>query len=272
MKKFVIALIVTATAAVSFAQAPEPGTFHRHGRREGLHQLGAKLNLTDAQKQQMKEIRSADRESNKQLYADFRAKLQELRTLRQANDPGAAAVREQVASMKTQIQAARKASHEAILGVLTADQHEQLQSARQSRGRGGMREMSRMRGMGGARGMGGMHGMAMRGNRDGALRHAVASKLNLTDEQKTQLHQLRETTHQKNQQLFADAQAKRQELRSLRRANDPRSEDVKAQLEALRPQLKAARDEQHTAFLSILTPEQRTQLEQWKSQREQRLR
>src|SRR5436190_7523956 len=139
MKKFVIALIVTATAAVSFAQAPEPGTFHRHGRRAGLHQLGAKLNLTDAQKQQMKEIRSADRESNKQLYADFRAKLQELRTLRQANDPGAAAVREQIASMRTQIQAARKASHEAILGVLTADQREQLHAARQSRGMGGMR-------------------------------------------------------------------------------------------------------------------------------------
>jgi Spy/CpxP family protein refolding chaperone len=273
MKKLVIALMVTATAAISFAQEPEPGTFHRHGQRLGLHRLGAQLNLTDAQKQQMKEIRSADRESNKQLYADFRAKLQELRALRQANDPGAAAIREQVASMKTQIQAARRSNHEAILGVLTAEQREELKTARQSRGMGGM---DGMRGMGGARGMGrnrGMGGMrGMQGHRGGALRGAVASKLNLTDDQKTQLHQLRETTHSKNQQLFADAQAKRQELRSLRRANDPRAEDVKAQLEALRPQLKAARDEQHTAFLSILTPEQRTQLEQWKSQREQRLR
>ena len=48
MKKLVIALMVTATAAISFAQAPEPGTFHRHGERAGLHRLGAKLNLTDA--------------------------------------------------------------------------------------------------------------------------------------------------------------------------------------------------------------------------------
>jgi Spy/CpxP family protein refolding chaperone len=266
MKKLVIALMVTATAAISFAQAPEPGTFHRHGERAGLHRLGAKLNLTDAQKQQMKDIRSADRESNKQLYTDFRAKLQELRALRQANDPGAAAAREQVASMKTQIQAARKASHEAVLGVLTADQREQLATARQSNGMG----RGQSRGMGRNEGMGGIRGM--QGHRGGALRGAVASKLNLTEEQKTQLHQLRETTQQKNQQLFADAQAKHQELRSLRRANDPRAEEVKAQLEALRPQLKAARDEQHTEFLSILTPEQRTQLEQWKGQREQRLR
>jgi protein CpxP len=267
MKKFVIAVMVTATAAISFAQAPETGTFHRHGQGAGLHRLGAKLNLTDAQKQQMKEIRSADRESNKQLYADFRAKLQELRTLRQANDPGAAALKDQVAAMKTQIQAARKATHEATLAVLTADQREELRTARQSRGMGGM---GGARGMGRHEGMGGMRGM--QGHRGGALRGAVASKLNLTDEQKTQLHQLRETTQQKNQQLFADAQAKRQELRSLRRANDPRAEEVQAQLEALRPQLKAARDEQHTEFLNILTPEQRTQLEQWKSQREQRLR
>jgi Spy/CpxP family protein refolding chaperone len=100
------------------------------------------------------------------------------------------------------------------------------------------------------------------------MRGVAAQKLNLTDEQKAQLKQLRETTHSANAQLFSDAHAKKQELRSLTRANDPRASDVKAQLDALRPQLEAARKQQHTEFLNVLTPEQREQLEQWKAERQ----
>ena len=242
MKKYVIALMVAATSAIALAQTAGPGSFPRHGHREGLGRIGAKLNLTDAQKQQMKDIRTSDREQNKQLYADFHAKLQQFRALKQANDPGAADVKAQLESMKPQLQAARKASREAMLNVLTPEQRAQIKDARQSRGFG--------------RG----EGRGMRG--------AVAEKLNLTDAQKAQLKQLRERTQQQNAQLFADAKAKRQELRSLTRANDPKAADVKAQLEALRPQLEAARQQQHDGFLNILTPEQRTQLEQWKAERQ----
>jgi periplasmic protein CpxP/Spy len=243
MKKFVIALLVTATSAIGFAQTAGPDSPHRHGHRAGFGRIAAKLNLTDAQKQQMKDIRTADQERNKQLYADFRTKLQELRTLKQANDPKAADVKAELKAMQPQIQAARKASHEAMLNILTPEQRDQLKSARNSRGLG--------------------HRMA-RGNR---LR-AGFGNLNLSDAQKAQLKQLRETTQSQNAQLFADAKAKRQELRSLTRANDPRASEVKAQLEALRPQLEAARKQQHEAFVNILTPDQRTQIEQWKAQRQ----
>jgi protein CpxP len=246
MKRIVIALMVAATSAVAFAQTPGTGNHHHRGHRAAFHKLAAKLNLSDAQKQQMKDMRSADRASNQQLYADFHAKLQQFRALKKANDPGAADLKAQLESMKPQIQAARKTSRQAMLAILTPDQRAQLKEARQSRGL--------------ARGQG------------RALRGVVASRLNLTDDQKAQFHQLREPNQAKNVQLFADARAKRQELRALTRANDPKASDVKAQLDALRPQLEAARQEQHNAFLSILTPEQRTQLEQWKSQREQRLR
>lgn len=245
MKKLLIALTVAATSAIAFAQTPADSAPHRHGHHGGFHQLGAKLNLTDAQKQQMKDIRSADRASNQQLYADFGAKLHQLRALRQANDPGAAAVKAEIESMKPQIKAARKANRQAMLAVLTPDQRAQLKEARQSRG------------------FGGRHANTMR--------HAIASKLNLTDEQKSQFQQLRKANQDKNHQLFADAKAKRDEFHSLK-ANDPRAADVKAELEALCPQIKAARQAQHEAFLSILTPEQRSQLEQWKSRREQQLR
>jgi protein CpxP len=238
MKRFVIALMVTAAAAITFAQTADSGQFHpRHARAEGFT---SKLNLTDAQKQQMKDIRTASRAQNKQLYADYHAKLQQFRTLNQANDPSAADVKAQLEAMKPQIHAARKASREAMLNVLTPEQRGQLKVVVHERGlgRGGV----------------------------------VAQKLNLTDEQKAQLKQLHQTSNQANAQLFADARAKRQELRSLARADDPRAADVKAQLEALRPQLEAARQQQHTEFLNVLTPEQRTQLEQWKAERQSKRR
>ena len=232
MKKFVIALLVTATSAIGFAQTAGPDSPHRHGHRAGFGRIAAKLNLTDAQKQQMKDIRTAQREQNKQLYADFRAKLQELRALKQANDPKAADVKAELKAMQPQIQAARKASREAMLNVLTPEQRDQLKSARNARGFG--RRMAA-----------------------GHLRAAFGN-LNLSDAQKAQLKQLRETTQQKNAQLFADAKATRQELHSLRGSNDARATELKAHLDALRPQLEAARQQQHEAFLNILTPDQRT--------------
>lgn len=245
MKKFVIALMVTATSAIGFAQSAGPGTPHGHGRHgAGFDRIAAKLNLTDAQKQQLKDIRTADREQNKQLYADFRAKLQELRALKQANDPKADDVKAELKAMRPQIVAARKASHEAMLNILTPEQRDQLKAARQN---GIGRRMAVRRGL-----------------------RAGFGNLNLSDEQKSQLKQLRETTQQQNAQLFADAHSTRQELRSLRGSNDARATELKAHLESLRPQLEAARKQQHEAFVNILTPEQRTQLEQWKAQRQSR--
>lgn len=243
MKRFVIALMVTATAAITFAQTDAPGPLHRHARMDGF---ASQLNLTDAQKQQMKDIRTASREQNKQLYADYRAKLQQFHALKQANDPSAADVKAELKAMRPQIQAARKASREAMLNVLTPEQQAQVKAARAEHGfaRGHARIVSA----------------------------AVARKLNLTDEQKAQLKQLRQTSKQANAQLFADARAKRQELRSLTSANDPRAAEVKAELEALRPQLEAARQQAHTDFLNVLTPEQRSQLEQWKAERQSKHR
>jgi protein CpxP len=243
MKKFVIALLVTATSAIGFAQTAGPGTPHARGHRVGFGRIAAKLNLTDAQKQQLKDIRTASREQNKQLYADFRAKLQELRALKQANDPKADDVKAQLKAMRPQLEAARKASREAMLNILTPEQRDQLKAARQH-------------------GLG--HRMARRGIRAGF------GTLNLNDEQKAQLKQLRETTQQQNKQLFADARSTRQELHSLRGSNDARATELKSHLETLRPQLEAARKQQHEAFVNILTPEQRTQLEQWKAQRQSR--
>jgi Spy/CpxP family protein refolding chaperone len=235
--------MVTATSAIGFAQTAAPATPHGRGHRAGFGRMAAKLNLTDAQTQQLKDIRTASREQNEQLYADFRAKLQELRTLKQANDPKAADVKAELKAMRPQIEAARKASRAAMLNVLTPEQRDQLKAARQ-------------------------HGLGRRMARRGI--RAGFGNLNLNDEQKVQLKQLRTTAQQQNAQLFADARATRKELHSLRGTNDARAAELKAHLDSLRPQLEAARKQQHEAFVNILTPEQRTQLEQWKAQRQSR--
>src|SRR6202008_4170169 len=98
-------------AAISFAQTDGPRQFHPRARR--ARQLASQLSLTDAQKQQLKDIRSADREQNKQLYADFHAKLQQFRALKRTDDPAANDVKAQLEAMRPQIAAARKASRAA---------------------------------------------------------------------------------------------------------------------------------------------------------------
>jgi protein CpxP len=127
MKKLVIAFAVAATAAAAFAAPHE-----RPAGRGAAHmeKFAQKLNLTDAQKQQIRDIHQADRDRNKQLYADFRTKLRQFRELKRAGDPNADALKAELQPMREQIKAARKATHEAVLGVLTAEQRQQLEQWR----------------------------------------------------------------------------------------------------------------------------------------------
>src|SRR5205814_2344323 len=79
MKKFITAVVVVAamTTPVAFAHDQDFG-----GRHHRMSKFSEKLGLTDAQKQQIKDIRQAERQANKALFEQFRAKRQEYRTLR----------------------------------------------------------------------------------------------------------------------------------------------------------------------------------------------
>jgi Spy/CpxP family protein refolding chaperone len=112
VKKFVIALAITATAALAWA-APHP-------------KFAETLGLSDAQKQQMREIRQASREKNSQLFSDFKAKRDEMRRLRQAGDPRAEQLRTEMKAMRQQVSAARKARREQMMGALTQEQRGRL--------------------------------------------------------------------------------------------------------------------------------------------------
>lgn len=108
----------------------------------------------------------------------------------------------------------------------------------------------------------------------GSGRHAraraqhVLSQLNLTADQKAQIKAIRQEERQKNQPLFGSVRAKAAEYRQLKQANDPRADAVKAELQPLRDQVKAARTATRDRILSVLTPEQRTQLDQRRAQRQ----
>lgn len=86
----------------------------------------------------------------------------------------------------------------------------------------------------------------------------IMSELNLTDAQKQQLRAL----HERYRESF---QAKRGEFRQLfeqRREGATLSDEQKARAQALRAELRQLSEQMHNEMLAILTPEQRTQLEQ----------
>lgn len=131
MKKFVIAVAVAATAAMAVA-AP-------HGSRHGdgaprMEKFAEKLGLSEAQKEQIKAIHQADADKNRQLYSDVQSKRQEYRQLRRANDPRAETIKSELGTLKDQVKAAREATHQQILNVLTAEQRLQLEQWNTERG------------------------------------------------------------------------------------------------------------------------------------------
>lgn len=116
------------------------------------------------------------------------------------------------------------------------------------------------KGMGGKRGR---HGME--------FGQFMAAKLNLTDAQQQQIKDLNKAFRETNKPVFENARELRKQFHEARRDNDTaKMESLKATMEASREQMKQLRDAHETQILSVLTPEQRTQWEAMKAEREQR--
>ena len=99
------------------------------------------------------------------------------------------------------------------------------------------------------------------GGRRAELRREAFRSLHLTEAQRQQIRSIREADRASNADLYRTAHAKRAEYRELRKNNDPRADSVKAELEALRPQLRAAHEALNNQLRSVLTPEQQAQLD-----------
>jgi periplasmic protein CpxP/Spy len=98
-------------------------------------------------------------------------------------------------------------------------------------------------------------------------------QLGLSPQQKEQVRALREQEKQKNGPLMTQAKDLRGQARAARESGDQaKLQSVRSQMEALRPRLQEARADYKQKMDAILTPEQRTKLDQMRAERKEHSR
>jgi len=111
----------------------------------------------------------------------------------------------------------------------------------------------------------GQHGRGWGGMRRGEF----FGQLNLTEDQKTKMKQLRESFAQSNKSLHDQLRAKRQELRQASEGgtfNEALATQKLTEIAPLEAKLMGERHKLHQEMLSVLTAEQKAQLEQSRAQ------
>jgi len=101
------------------------------------------------------------------------------------------------------------------------------------------------------------------------MQGAFLQKLNLTDDQKAKMKQIRESFAASNKPLFDQLRAKRQELRQASEGgtfNEALATQKLTDMAGLQARMMGARIKLHQDMLSVLTTEQKTQLDQMKAQ------
>ena len=112
-----------------------------HGEGHGRHEKGAfgqemaqKLNLTDAQKAQIKDISKSFREQNKATFESFRATMKDYRAAKEAGDTAKVnALQGQFDAAKAQMKSLRDQLDAKIATVLTPEQNAQWQQLKAER-------------------------------------------------------------------------------------------------------------------------------------------
>jgi protein CpxP len=131
----VAAVGLTATLAVAGTTA---GEGHEHGGGMGRHawghQLGSKLNLTDAQKEQFKAIRKSSHEQNAAFFQQAHATMKELRAAKEAGDTAKAdSLKPAVDAQRAQMKQIRAAEEQQLVNILTPEQKTQFETMKAER-------------------------------------------------------------------------------------------------------------------------------------------
>jgi len=125
-KKWITGIAVLAVSASLAIAAPQEGkAFAGHRGHRGFmsRKMAQKLNLTDAQKQQIKGLNKQFRQDNKAFFESARATMKEARAAKQANDTAKLdALKPTIESQKAQMKQLRQAQEQKVLSVLTPDQ------------------------------------------------------------------------------------------------------------------------------------------------------
>ena len=97
----------------------------------------------------------------------------------------------------------------------------------------------------------------------------VFARLNLSDDQKAKMKQLRESFGETNKPLLEQLRAKRQELRQASEGgtfNEALATQKLTEMAGLQAKVMGARFQLHQQMLSVLTADQKAQLDQLKAQ------
>lgn len=127
----VAVLAVGVSLAVAAPQEAKPWHGHRHALGQ---KFARKLNLTDAQKQQLRALNKQFREDNKAFFKQVRATMKEARVARQAGDTAKLdALKPTIQAQRGQMKQLRKAQEPKILAILTPEQQAQYQALKAQR-------------------------------------------------------------------------------------------------------------------------------------------
>lgn len=249
MKK--LAMTVTALAlgtALVFAAPNERRGGHAGHGKQGAR-LDQKLNLTDAQKQQIAQIRESIRQENAAFFAAADKNREEMQAARKSGDTARVeSLKGAMKSQREQMQQIRETEKARISAILTPEQRQKFETMSERRGDRGGRHMGR-----GGEGVKGFHGR-------------MAEKLNLTAEQKARIEAIQQETRDQNKGLFDARRDLRQQMRAAREANDTaKLESLRATAQWQREQMKSVHEATMAKIATILTPEQRAQFEEMKS-------
>ncbi len=131
-KKWITGIAVLAVSASLAIAAPRKGEgWESHRGHDGLmsEKLAAKLNLTDTQKQQIKDLNTQFRQDNKATFESFHQTMQDARAAKEANDTAKLnALQPTIDAQKAQMKQLRDAQEAKVLALLTPDQQAQYKA------------------------------------------------------------------------------------------------------------------------------------------------
>src|SRR5438874_2733587 len=128
-------MAVSASLAIAMPQEEGKGWGGHRGHRGAMSEkLAQKLNLTDAQKQQVRDLDKAFHQDNKAFFESTRQTRQELRAAKEANDTAKLnSLKPTVDSQMAQMKQLRDAQDAKILSILTPDQQTQFKALKAER-------------------------------------------------------------------------------------------------------------------------------------------
>ena len=138
-----LAVVMAIAVAVPIATAQSTDKGEGRGHRGQWRERGARgggmmgfhnLDLTDAQKAQIKQIHENSRQSLRPIMEEIRAKRQEIRQASEGGTFNEALVSQklaEIAPLEAKLMAARFRVHQETLSVLTAEQKAKLEQSRE---------------------------------------------------------------------------------------------------------------------------------------------